>query len=188
MQGPIETPTGSYVFQVDSITPETTQSFDQVRDQIVQQINSTKEQEVFASFLSSYQSYWSSITFCGEDYLIDRCDNFTGEAQPCPDPNLPEAQQQQQLTQQGCPPPAPTISPVAPARSSCSHRPAAVNPRSRTHRVRTPRRRPRPAAFPAAESSPPASATARRIATPHYARVLQMRGCAAGEAEAQPVS
>ena len=114
VQGPTETPTASYVFQVDSITPETTQSFDQVRDQIVQQINSTKEQEIFAAFLSSYQSYWSSITFCGEDYLIDRCDNFTGEAQPCPDPNLPEAQQQQQLTQQGCPPPAPTISPVAP--------------------------------------------------------------------------
>lgn len=114
VQGPIETPTGGYVFQVDSSTPETMQSFDQLRDQIVQQINSTKEQEAFGAFLSSYQSYWASITFCGEDYLINRCDNFTGEAEPCPDPTLPEPQQQQQLTQQGCPPPARTISPVAP--------------------------------------------------------------------------
>ncbi len=114
LQGPVETPTGSYVFQVDSVTPESTQSFDQLKDQIVQQIKSTEEQEAFGVFLTNYRNYWSSITFCADDYTIDRCDNFEGELNPCPDPSLPPEQQQQQLQQQGCPPPVQTISPAAP--------------------------------------------------------------------------
>jgi parvulin-like peptidyl-prolyl isomerase len=100
--GPVETPTASYVFQVDSITEETTQSFDELKDQITQQIKSTEEQEAFGAFLANYRNYWSSLTFCGEDYTILRCDNFDGEAAPCPDPSLTPEQQQQQLDAQGC--------------------------------------------------------------------------------------
>jgi len=112
--GPVKTSTASYVFQVQSITPESTQSFDQLKPQISEQLKSTEQQEAFSAFLSSYNSYWSSLTQCGEDYLVVRCDNFTGEANPCPDPSLPPDQQQQQLQQQGCPPPVLTTSPVAP--------------------------------------------------------------------------
>ena len=46
--------------------------------------------------------------------MIERCDNFTGETQPCPDPSLPEEQQQQQLEQTGCPPPVLSSNPAAP--------------------------------------------------------------------------
>jgi parvulin-like peptidyl-prolyl isomerase len=112
--GPITTPTGTYVFQVDAITPETTQPFDTLKDQIVQQLKSQKQQEAFSAFLTQYRDYWSSKTFCAPDYTIVRCDNFTGKPNPCPDPSLTEAQQQQQIQQQGCPPPVQTISPAAP--------------------------------------------------------------------------
>ena len=118
LQGPVKTPSGSYVFQVESITPETTQSFDELKDQISQQIASSNEQEAFAAFLNSYRSYWGAKTFCGDDYktlqAAVRCDNFEGEANPCPDPSLPEDQQQQQLETQGCPPPVQSFSPAPP--------------------------------------------------------------------------
>jgi foldase protein PrsA len=114
VEGPVSTPTGAFVYEVESIQPASTQPFDQVKDQIKQQIKSTKQQEAFSSFLTDYRDYWSSLTQCGDDYLIDRCDNFEGSPNPCPDPTLTPAQQQQQEQQQGCPPAVLTISPVAP--------------------------------------------------------------------------
>ena len=83
--------------------PRGPQSFDEVGDQIVQQINSTEGAGGLRRLPEQLPSYWSSLTFCGEDYLIVRCDNFTGEAQPCPDPSLPRGQQQQQLDPAGLP-------------------------------------------------------------------------------------
>jgi parvulin-like peptidyl-prolyl isomerase len=115
LQAPIKTSTASYVFQVDSIKPEQTQSFDQLKGQIQQQLDSTKQQEVFTAFLNDYRDYWSNLTVCGDDYLIARCGNFEGNPNPCPDPSLPPEQQQQQIQAQGgCPPPVVTPSPVAP--------------------------------------------------------------------------
>ncbi len=113
--GPIETSVGTYVFQVDSITPASEQDFDQVAPQIQEQLNGQSDQEHFAAFLADYRDRWTELTQCAEDYLIIRCENFSGPtAQPCPDPTLPEEQQQAQLEQNGCPPPVLTISPVAP--------------------------------------------------------------------------
>jgi parvulin-like peptidyl-prolyl isomerase len=115
LQAPVKTSTASYVFQVDSVKPEQTQSFDQLKSQIVQQLESTKQQEVFSGFLSDYRDYWSNLTVCGDDYLISRCGNFEGNPNPCPDPSLtPEQQQQQIQAQGGCPPPVVSASPVAP--------------------------------------------------------------------------
>src|SRR5262249_5056754 len=101
--GPVTTPTGTYAFEVKTITPATTTPFDQVKAQIVQQIKQTQQQDGFTGFLTDYRDYWSSLTFCAPDYTIVRCANFTGKPNPCPDPTLSAAQQQQQIQQQGCP-------------------------------------------------------------------------------------
>jgi foldase protein PrsA len=114
LTGPLTTPTGTYIFRVDSITPGSTQPFDQVKDQIKQQIQQQQQQEAFSAFLNDYRDYWVDRTVCGDDYLTVRCDNFTGNPSPCPSPDLTPEQQQQQLQQQGCPPPVLTISPAAP--------------------------------------------------------------------------
>ena len=82
IQGPITTPTGTYIFVVDAIHPASTQSFDSAKATIIQQLKSTNQQAAFTAFLASYRDYWSSLTFCGEDYLISRCDNFTGNPSP----------------------------------------------------------------------------------------------------------
>jgi parvulin-like peptidyl-prolyl isomerase len=113
--GPIETDVASYVFQVDSVTPASSQAFDDALPQIQEQLNGQVDQDAFAAFLSDYRDRWTELTICSEDYLIIRCDNFDGaEAQPCPDPSLPEDQQQAQLEQNGCPPPVVTPSPIGP--------------------------------------------------------------------------
>jgi parvulin-like peptidyl-prolyl isomerase len=114
VEGPVTTPTGTYAFEVESITQASTSPFDQVKTQIAQQIKQQQSQESFTGFLSDYRDYWSSLTQCAPDYTIVRCANFTGKPNPCPDPSLSAAQQQQQIQQQGCPPPVQTISPAAP--------------------------------------------------------------------------
>jgi parvulin-like peptidyl-prolyl isomerase len=113
--GPIKTDVASYVFQVDSVTPASSQAFDEALPQIQEQLNGQRDQETFGAFLSDYRDRWTELTICAEDFVIVRCDNFDGAvAEPCPDPALPEEQQQAQLEQNGCPPPVVTPSPVAP--------------------------------------------------------------------------
>lgn len=112
--GPIETPSGTYVFQVDSVTAAGTTPLDQVRPQIEQQLKSQAQQEAFSAFLNDYRDHWVQLTVCATDFTTERCDNFTGATQPCPDPSLPKDQQQQQLEQTGCPPPVLSSNPAAP--------------------------------------------------------------------------
>jgi parvulin-like peptidyl-prolyl isomerase len=112
--GPIETDAGTYVFQVDSITEETTTPLDEARAQIDEQLASQLQQEAFSDFLSDYRDRWVELTICAEDFIGERCDNFGGEVTPCPDPSLPEDQQKQQLEQTGCPPPVLSTNPGAP--------------------------------------------------------------------------
>jgi parvulin-like peptidyl-prolyl isomerase len=129
--GPIDTPVSNYAFQVDSIAAGGAQAFDDVAAQVKEQLQGQAEQETFGAFLSDYRDRWVARTVCAEDYLSVRCDNFTGPPSPCPDPALPEAQQQQQL-QQGCPPPVQTISPVAPG-TILPFAPATSGPPQRPH-------------------------------------------------------
>jgi parvulin-like peptidyl-prolyl isomerase len=112
--GPVHTSVSDYVFQVDAITPATTTPFDEAAEQINQQLEQQAQQEQFSAFLADYRDYWVEQTICADDYLTDRCDNFTGNPAPCPDPSLTPEQQQQQLQQSGCPPPVLTISPAPP--------------------------------------------------------------------------
>ena len=113
--GPVSTSRGSFVFQVDEITPAETQPFEAAQPQIQEQLAAQKEQEVFNAFLTDYRDRWTELTVCADGYVIPRCENFTGsQLPPCPDPSLPEEQQQLQLEQNGCPPPVLTTSPVAP--------------------------------------------------------------------------
>ena len=127
--GPIKTDVASYVFQVDSVTPGSSQAFEEALPQIQEQLNGQRDQEVFAAFLSDYRDRWTELTFCAEDFLIVRCDNFEGPiTQPCPDPTLPEEQQQAQLEQNGCPPPVVTPSPISPGTAPEFGQPASGAP------------------------------------------------------------
>ncbi len=117
--GPIATPAGTYIVQVDSITPATTQPLDdQLKAQITQQLTGQKQQEYFADFLADYREHWINLTICADDYLNERCDNFDVPATEC----TPE-----QASQAGCPPPVLGTSPAAPG-SILPFTPAAGQP------------------------------------------------------------
>jgi parvulin-like peptidyl-prolyl isomerase len=111
---PIETMQGFYVFQVDEITEGGAQPLSDVTPQIEQQLTQQLQQEYVQGFINRYRDRWVEKTICADGFAFELCDNFTAEVTPCPDPSLAEEQQEQQLEQNGCPPPVLSNSPAAP--------------------------------------------------------------------------
>ena len=64
-----------------------TTPFEEARAQIDQQLAGQIQQELFSAFLSDYRDRWIELTICADDFMIERCDNFAGATQPCPDPS-----------------------------------------------------------------------------------------------------
>ncbi len=102
---PISTTQGFYVFQVDTITEGGVQPLSDVRGQIEQLLAPQFEQSYVQNFIMDYQDRWIEKTICAEDFAFEFCNNFTPASQPCPDPELAQEQQDQQLEEQGCPAP-----------------------------------------------------------------------------------
>ncbi len=106
IQGPVTTELGTYIFEVTKETPAATQSLDEVRDQLKQQLEGQAQQEDFSAFVEDYRGKWTELTICADGFVIDRCDNFTAEvAAPCTD---------EQADSTGCPPPVASRNPLAP--------------------------------------------------------------------------
>jgi parvulin-like peptidyl-prolyl isomerase len=126
VQGPVTTGTDTYAFEVISATPETVQGFDdettsaaggpptRVSDQIRQQIRSQQQQEALSAFGDDFRAYWSNLTECNSDYVVEGCDNFKGGPSCDPDKLGPSQPGQ---PSQGCP---------APVFASCQEGSAAT--------------------------------------------------------------
>jgi hypothetical protein len=80
--GPVKTPIGFYVFQVERVSPERTQALNEVQAQIRSQLAQSAEQQAFQSFVDDYGSRWQARTICAEDFLVERCSNFVGSGHP----------------------------------------------------------------------------------------------------------
>jgi len=114
LQGPVTTPTATFIFELETATPETVQGFDstnpsvqgsaptKVSDQIKTQIKSQQQQEALTAFGQHFRDYWTNLTQCGSDYLVQGCDNFNGGGPTC-DPN--KVAQQPGGGGTGCPAP-----------------------------------------------------------------------------------
>jgi parvulin-like peptidyl-prolyl isomerase len=133
VQGPIKTSTNSYAFEVISATPEKQQGFDDpvssssgqsggtLADQIKEQLRTQQQQDALSAFGDHFTSYWTNLTQCGSDYLVQACDNFNGRngvlpAQTC-DPSKLAPSSQTGQPSEGCP---------APVFSSCQESSAAT--------------------------------------------------------------
>jgi hypothetical protein len=126
LQGPVMTPTGNFVFQVETATPESVQGFDdtvssaqggapsKVSDQIKTQIQSQQQQEALSAFGEHFRTYWTNLTQCGSDYVVEGCDNFNGAGPTC---ELDKVAQQPGGQGTGCP---------APVFASCQEGSAAT--------------------------------------------------------------
>ncbi len=114
IQGPVITPTGNFVFEVITATPEQVQGFDatapasaggaggKISDQIKQQIKSQRQQDALSAFGQDFRDYWTNLTQCASDYLVSGCDNFNNTSPTC-DPSKLASQPGQ--SSQGCPAP-----------------------------------------------------------------------------------
>src|SRR5262245_52507080 len=79
LQGPVTTPTATFIFEVETATAETVQGFDstnpsvqgsaptKVSDQIKTQIKSQQQQEALTAFGQHFRDYWTNLTQCGSD-------------------------------------------------------------------------------------------------------------------------
>jgi hypothetical protein len=115
IQGPVITPTGNFVFEVFSATPEKVTGFNdtttsaaggasgKLSDQIKQQIKSQQQQEALSAFGTDFRDYWTNLTQCASDYVVSGCDNFNGASPTC-DPSKLAAGQPGQPSG-GCPAP-----------------------------------------------------------------------------------
>ena len=116
IQGPVVTPTGNFVFEVLSATPEKVTGFDEtttsaaggasgkLSDQIKQQIKSQQQQEALTAFGQHFRDYWTNLTQCGSDYVVSGCDNFNNASPTC-DPSKLAPGQPGQPASSGCPAP-----------------------------------------------------------------------------------
>ena len=86
--GPVKTPLGYYVFEVEKVKPERTQPLRQVQAQIRSQISQTEQQQAFQAFVDDFGSKWQQRTICDPDYVVERCSNFDGTGHPA---NAPAA-------------------------------------------------------------------------------------------------
>jgi parvulin-like peptidyl-prolyl isomerase len=81
--GPVKTPLGYYVFEVEKTTPGRTLPLNRsTKAQIRSQLTQQAQQNAFSAFVDDFGSKWKARTFCASDYLINRCGNFPGGGHP----------------------------------------------------------------------------------------------------------
>jgi parvulin-like peptidyl-prolyl isomerase len=85
--GPVHTPLGYYVFEVEKTTPGRTLPLNRsTKAQIRSQLTQQAQQNAFTAFVDDFGSKWKSRTFCASDYVIDRCSNSPGGGHPASAP------------------------------------------------------------------------------------------------------
>ncbi len=131
LEGPLESPNGFTIFEVQNSSPESVEELKAVEGQIKSQLGQQLEQEDFNEFVADFNTRWLSRTFCAPDYMTERCANFESDGHPAtapaacyesdPDGGRPEA----------CPAPVfqlvpaqpGTVTPLAPQGNPLAQRP-----------------------------------------------------------------
>lgn len=111
--GPVKFQTNWLLVEVVKENPEEVKPLSEVKAQIEETLKNEKQQEFFASFVSSYQSRWTSRTYCASGFVIERCANYAGAGHPAnaasscyeADPKTPPTE---------CPAPVTQAQPAAP--------------------------------------------------------------------------
>lgn len=93
--------------------PEQVQPLDEVRSQILSQLTQQAQQDAFATFIANYGNKWQSRTFCADDYVMERCANYTGSGHPA---DAPPAcyEEDPRVPPRDCPAPVQQLAPALP--------------------------------------------------------------------------
>jgi parvulin-like peptidyl-prolyl isomerase len=113
--GPITGDSGSYVIQVEGITPESTSPLDEVSDQIRQTLQQGAQSLQVENFRTDFIDKWTARTFCAEDVMVDLCGNAPPAPDACTvDDDSEREQAEPTALDAGCPAPVPPRSVVNP--------------------------------------------------------------------------
>jgi foldase protein PrsA len=119
IEGPVRTPLGYYVFEVETSTPEQVIPLNrsttaQIRSQLVQR----SQQDAFSNFVDDFGSKWRARTFCAPGFVIERCNNFAGGHPATAPPACYEANPPKGRRPEACPAPVAQLSPALPGTVS----------------------------------------------------------------------
>jgi parvulin-like peptidyl-prolyl isomerase len=121
LEGPVEVDGKFYFFKVTKVNPEEVEPLENVEAQIRQQIEPTLGQQALASFVSNYNSKWTSRTYCADGYVIQRCRNFEPSGRPettdpaCFEKDAGDSDREAPLS---CPAPVTQVKPLAPGSNA----------------------------------------------------------------------
>ena len=118
VEGPVEGAQGWTIFEVDKINPEKVQSLKEVETQISAQLGEQAQQQASATLIRNYGSKWTSRTFCADDFLIERCDNFKGSGRPASAPPACYEADPKGPAPEACPAPVQQTTPALPGSVS----------------------------------------------------------------------
>jgi foldase protein PrsA len=90
--GPVKTPFGYYVFEVDKVTKASQQSLAQATPTIKQLLAAQNQDKAFNDFVKNFEKKWKDKTECREGYATTQCKNGP-KATPTPTVATAPAQQ-----------------------------------------------------------------------------------------------
>jgi foldase protein PrsA len=91
LSGPVKTPFGYYVFEVQKVLPATTQPLSKVESGIKQQLGAQKQQKFLQKFISGFKKRWTARTECRKQYMTSFCKGYKAPKPPTTTPTTPTA-------------------------------------------------------------------------------------------------
>jgi foldase protein PrsA len=76
LTGPIKTPFGYYIFEVQTITAGSQQSLKQAEASIKSQLTATQQQSALSKFVKEFKKKWMSKTDCRSGYVVTDCKQY----------------------------------------------------------------------------------------------------------------
>jgi parvulin-like peptidyl-prolyl isomerase len=76
LTGPIKTPFGYYIFEVQGISPGSQQTLKQAEASIKSQLTATQQQGALSTFVKEFKKKWTAKTECRSGYMVADCKGF----------------------------------------------------------------------------------------------------------------
>ncbi|HLB21395.1 MAG TPA: peptidyl-prolyl cis-trans isomerase [Solirubrobacteraceae bacterium] len=82
LTGPIKTPFGYYIFEVQTIAPGSQQTLKQAEASIKSQLTATQQQAALSKFVKDFKKKWMSKTDCRAGYVVSDCKQYKAPKTP----------------------------------------------------------------------------------------------------------
>jgi foldase protein PrsA len=76
LSGPIKTPFGYYIFEVQTITPGSQQTLKQAEPSIKSQLTATQQQAALSKFVKDFKKKWTAKTDCRAGFVVADCKQY----------------------------------------------------------------------------------------------------------------